>query len=60
MDKFMQPMHLYLHSNPLDYPETAKKRKAENATAYAEGWDQTVVVYELSVKIRSTNQTFHC
>jgi hypothetical protein len=46
MDKFMQPMHLYLHSNPLDYPETAAKRKAENATAYAEGWDQTVVVYE--------------
>jgi hypothetical protein len=39
MDKFMQPMHLYLHSNPLDYPETATKRKAENATAYAEGWD---------------------
>jgi hypothetical protein len=26
MDKFMQPTHLYLHSNPMDYPETAKKR----------------------------------
>jgi hypothetical protein len=39
IDKFIQPTHLYLHSNPLDYPETAKK---DNST----GWDQTVVTYE--------------
>ena len=26
MDKFIQPTNLYLHSNPLDYPETAKAR----------------------------------
>ena len=42
MDKFMQPTHLYLHSNPADYPETAKAR---NQTS-SEEWDQTVVVYE--------------
>jgi hypothetical protein len=41
MDKFMQPTHLYLHSNPLDYPETAKRRNQSHAD-----WDQTVVVYE--------------
>jgi hypothetical protein len=26
MDKFIQPTHLYFHSHPLDYPETAKRR----------------------------------
>ena len=26
MDKFIQPTHLFLHSNPLDYPETAKAK----------------------------------
>ena len=26
MDKFMQPTHLYLHSNPSDYPKTALER----------------------------------
>ena len=33
---------MYFHSNPLDYPETAKKR---NQTSNKD-WDQTVVVYE--------------
>lgn len=41
IDKFMQPTHLYLHSNPLDYPQTAKKR---NQTS--KNWDQTIVLYE--------------
>jgi len=42
MDKFMQPTHLYLHSNPADYPKTAQAR---NQTSSAD-WDQTVVIYE--------------
>ena len=42
MDKFIQPTHLYLHSNPLDYPETAKARNQHTSAE----WDQTVVVYE--------------
>ena len=37
----MQPTHLYLHSNPLDYPETAKKRNQSFSN-----WDQTIVLYE--------------
>ena len=42
MDKFMQPTHLYLHSNPSDYPKTAQKRNQKSNKE----WDQTVVVYE--------------
>ena len=42
IDKFVQPTHLYLHSNMYDYPETAKK---ENITSHDQ-WEQTVVVYE--------------
>jgi len=42
MDKFMQPTHLYLHSNPLDYPESAAARNQHTN----KDWDQTVVVYE--------------
>jgi len=38
----MQPTHLYLHSNPSDYPKTAQAR---NQTSSAD-WDQTVVIYE--------------
>jgi hypothetical protein len=26
MDKFIQPTHLYMHSNPKDYPEVAKRK----------------------------------
>lgn len=42
MDKFIQPTHLFLHSNPLDYPETAMK-KGINSN---KNWEQTVVTYE--------------
>jgi hypothetical protein len=38
----MQPTHLYLHSNPMDYPETAKRK---NQFSNSE-WDQTVVITE--------------
>jgi len=37
MDKFMQPTHLYLHSNQLDYP---------HQPTGPQGWEQTVVTYE--------------
>lgn len=42
MDKFIQPTHLFLHSNPLDFPETAK---AKGITSNKD-WEQTVVTYE--------------
>ena len=42
MDKFLQPTHLYLHSNMYDYPETARK---EGITSNKD-WKQTVVTYE--------------
>lgn len=42
MDKFMQPTHLYLHSNPMDYPKTAAKRNQFSSSE----WDQTIVTYE--------------
>ena len=38
----MQPTHLYLHSNPVDYPKTAQKRNQVSSSQ----WDQTVVTYE--------------
>jgi hypothetical protein len=42
LDKFIQPTHLYLHSNRHDYPKTAAK---ENITS-SKHWKQTVVTYE--------------
>lgn len=42
MDKFIQPTHLFLHSNPLDYPETAKAKGIKSSKE----WEQTVVTYE--------------
>ena len=42
MDKFIQPTHLFLHSNPLDYPETAKQKGIKTN----KDWEQTVVTYE--------------
>lgn len=42
LNKFVQPTHLYMHSNMWDYPETARK---ENITSN-EDWEHTVVVYE--------------
>lgn len=42
MDKFLQPTHLFVHSNMHDYPTTAKK---ENITD-PKDWKQTVVTYE--------------
>jgi len=42
MDKFLQPTHLYMHSNPMDYPKTAQKKGQLSNSE----WDQTVVVYE--------------
>lgn len=42
MDKFIQPTHLYMHSNPKDYPKTAARKNLTNS----KNWDQTVVTYE--------------
>lgn len=42
MDKFLQPTHLFVHSNMHDYPTTAKR---ENITD-PKDWKQTVVTYE--------------
>ena len=42
IDKYINPTHLYMHSNMDDYPAT---RDRENITSN-ENWDQTVVIYE--------------
>mmetsp|Transcript_38951 Transcript_38951/g.59218 ORF Transcript_38951/g.59218 Transcript_38951/m.59218 type:complete len:232 (-) Transcript_38951:454-1149(-) len=42
LDKFIQPTHLFMHSNPKDYPKTAEKKGITSN----KDWDQTVVVYE--------------